>query len=61
MRGRHPGSLLAISIECASCGAVTTTLGLKPDQVVPSGARMVERSRTAAADPLILAPGTGRE
>jgi hypothetical protein len=37
VRGLRPGVLLAIDLECAACGAVTTTPGLGADQVVPFG------------------------
>jgi len=57
VRGHRPGTLLAISIECSACAAVTTTPGLHPDQVVPFGARMVDRNRMPVSEPLVLAPG----
>jgi hypothetical protein len=57
VRGVRPGTLLAISIECSACGAVTATPGLHPDQMVPLGARMVDRNRIPVSEPLVLAPG----
>lgn len=57
VRGHRPGTLLAISIECAACGAITATPGLHPDQVVPFGVRMVDRDRMPVSEPLVLAPG----
>jgi hypothetical protein len=57
VRAHRPGTLLAISIECAACGAVTATPGLHTDQVVPFGARMVDRNRMPMSEPLVLAPG----
>lgn len=57
VRGHRPGTLLAISIECSACGAVTTTPGLDPGQVVPFGTRMVDRNRMPVREPLVLAPG----
>lgn len=57
VRRYRPGTLLAIDITCATCGAVTTTPGLNADQVVPLGARMVTRTRTRAPESFTLAPG----
>ncbi len=56
VRGHRPGMLLAISIECSACGAVTATPGLDPGQVVPFGTRMVDRNRMLVPEPLVLAP-----
>ncbi len=56
VRGHRPGTLVAISIECGACGAVITTPGLNPDQVVPFGARMVERNGMAMPEPFVLPP-----
>jgi len=58
LRGNRPGALLAIDIECAVCGAVTTTPGLAADQVIPFGARMVGRDRIPRPHPLALPAGT---
>ncbi len=57
VRGHHPGTLLAIGIECAACGKVTDTPGLPTGQVLPIGVRVAERTRMAVAEPLALAPG----
>ena len=57
VRGNRPGALLAIAIECAACGAITITPGLPPDQVLPTGVRVVERNGMAVSEPLTLAPG----
>jgi hypothetical protein len=46
VRGYQPHALLAIAIECARCGAVTTTAGLAEGEVPPQGVRVVERTRT---------------
>jgi hypothetical protein len=55
--GLRPGTLLAIDIECAACGAITTTPGLGADQVVPFGVRTAERNRMTVEQPITLAPG----
>lgn len=57
VRGNRPGALLAIGIECAACGAVTSTPGLPSHQVLPIGVRVAERNRMAVSEPLVLAPG----
>ena len=55
--GYRPGTLLAIGIECAACGSITTTPGLGADQIVPLGARAVERDRMPVPQPITLALG----
>ncbi len=57
VRGNRPGALLAIGIECAACGTITTTPGLPGDQVLPIGVRVAERNRMEVSEPLVLAPG----
>jgi len=57
VRGYQPGALLAIAIQCARCGAVTTTAGVPEGEVPPQGVRVVERAWTPMPSLFVLSPG----
>ncbi len=56
--GYRPGSLLAISIQCFACGAVTTTPSLPPGEVLPARVRAVAPDAEPVPTSLRLPPGT---
>jgi hypothetical protein len=57
VRGFQPATLLAIAIQCAQCGAVTTTTGVPEGEVPPQGVRVVERTRTLMPSSFVLPRG----
>jgi hypothetical protein len=57
VRGFRPGTLLAVAIRCARCGAITTTPAVPPGEVLPFGVRVVTRERVEMPVPLALGPG----
>jgi hypothetical protein len=45
VRGHRPAALLGIAIECAKCGAITTTPGLPDGVAPPANARLASRDK----------------
>src|SRR5579872_6914390 len=58
IKGYDPRSYLGIRIKCYRCGAVTTTPGLPPGEILPQGVVAIEPRETPMVTTSDVSPGT---